>query len=179
MGVDSKGEAGVSQASAWIRRWARHVQTGADMLDLACGSGRNGRHFLALGHPVLFLDIDLSGLTDLQGQPGVELLAADLENGSPWPLGNRQFGVVVATNYLWRPLFPHVIRATAPGGLLLYETFLRGQENHGRPTNPDFLLAENELFERLKDSFHILAFEQGEETEPKPSCRQRIAAVKR
>ncbi len=152
---------------------------GATILDLACGGGRHGRHFLSLGHPVLLLDIDLSGVADLQGQPNVELLAADLENGNPWPLENRQFGAVIVTNYLWRPLFPHLIRATAPGGLLLYETFMRGQEKHGRPGNPDFLLAENELFERLKDSFHILAFEQGEEHEPRPSYRQRIAAVKR
>ncbi len=173
--MDSKGEV----LSAWVRRWAGRAPGGADILDLACGSGRHGRYFLSLGHPVLLLDIDLSGVADLQGQPGVDLLATDLENGAPWPLENRQFGAVIVCNYLWRPLFPHLVRAVAPGGLLLYETFMRGQEKYGRPSNPDFLLAENELFERLKDSFDILAFEQGEETEPKPSCRQRIAAVKR
>lgn len=177
--MDSKGEVVSANVGAWVRRWAGRVSGGAEILDLACGSGRHGRYFLELGHPVLLLDIDLSGVADLQGQPNAELIGVDLENGNPWPLGNRQFGAVIVCNYLWRPLFPHLIRAVAPGGLLLYETFMRGQEKHGRPSNPDFLLAENELFERLKDSFRILAFEQGEETEPKPSFRQRIAAIKR
>lgn len=149
------------------------------MLDLACGGGRHGRLFLSLGHPVSFLDINLSGVADLEGQKAAEFLQADLENGAPWPLPGRSFAAIVVSNYLWRPLFPALLAALAPGGLLLFETFMQGQERFGKPSNPAFLLAENELFDLCREACHILAFEQGEETESKPAFRQRIAAIKR
>jgi SAM-dependent methyltransferase len=173
--VPDKGE----RPSAWITRFSGQVPAEGGILDLACGGGRHGRLFLELGRQVLFLDRDLAGVADLRGGAGAELLQADLENGSPWPLPGRHFAGLVVSNYLWRPLFPHLIGATAPGGLLLYETFMLGQEKFGRPANPDFLLRRDELFECLKADFDILAFEQGEEPGPRPAMRQRIAAVKR
>ncbi|WP_374300124.1 class I SAM-dependent methyltransferase [Ferrovibrio sp.] len=165
--------------SPWIQRFAPLVAADAGaVLDLACGSGRHGRLFLLAGHKTLFLDRDLSGVTDLQGSAGAELLQADIEN-APWPLDGRRFAAIVVTNYLWRPLFPQIIAALQPGGLLLYETFMRGNERFGKPASPDFLLAENELFDRCRDAFDIRAFEQGEDNLPKPAMRQRICAIKR
>lgn len=145
------------------------------VLDLACGGGRHGRLFLDRGHPVTFVDIDLSGVADLRSHPAATLCQADLEN-APWPLAGRRFAGIVVANYLWRPHFPLLIEALAPGGLLLWETFLRGHERYGKPSNPDFLLTPNELFERCKDALDILAFEQGEDSQPRPMRRQRIAA---
>jgi SAM-dependent methyltransferase len=110
------------------------------VLDLACGSGRHGRLFSDRGHPVVFLDQDVDSLADLEAKPGVEIICADLENDSPWPLADRRFAAVVVTNYLHRPLFPDILAAVAPGGWLLYETFAAGNEKYGRPSNPDFLL---------------------------------------
>lgn len=167
-----------SSPSPWIVRFAPLVAAGAPVLDLACGGGRHGRLFLERGHPVTFVDRDLSGVADLRGNAQAALVAADLE-AAPWPLGDRQFAAVVVTNYLWRPLFPALLGALKPRGLLLYETFLRGNERFGKPASPDFLLAENELFERCKDACEILAFEQGEDAVPKPGMRQRICARKR
>jgi SAM-dependent methyltransferase len=54
-------------------------------------------------------------------------------------LGDDYDGIIV-TNYLHRPLLPAIARALAPGGVLIYETFARGNERFGRPRNPDFLL---------------------------------------
>lgn len=165
--------------SHWVLRFAPLVAADAGcVLDLACGSGRHGRLFLANGAPTLFLDRDLSGVEDLRGVAGAELLQADIENG-PWPLAGRRFAAIVVTNYLWRPLFPQIVAALQPGGLLLYETFMRGNERFGKPASPDFLLVENELFDRCRDAFDILAFEQGEDSQPKPAMRQRICAIKR
>lgn len=144
------------------------------MLDLACGSGRHGRLFLERGHPVTFLDRDLAGVADLAGAGGTELLQADIESG-PWPLAGRRFAAVVATNYLWRPLLPQIVAGLQPGGLLIYETFQRGNERFGKPSNPDFLLTPHELIRLCLDAFDIRAFEQGEDAN---SLRQRICAVK-
>jgi len=46
----------------------------------------------------------------------------DLE-GAPWPLQGRRFAGIVVTNYLYRPLFPHLFEALAEDGAFIYETF--------------------------------------------------------
>ena len=51
------------------------------------------------------------------------------------------------TNYLWRPILDELVALLAPGGWLLYETFAVGNEQFGRPTNPDYLLRPGELLE--------------------------------
>jgi SAM-dependent methyltransferase len=164
--------------SAWIVRFAPVVSAGAPVLDLACGQGRHTRFFLARGHPVTAVDIDVSGLEDIAGRPDLEIVRTDLEDGSPWPLPGRRFGAVVVTNYLWRPLFLHIIEAVDAEGLLLYETFALGNEAHGRPTNPDFLLRPAELIERVQGRLQIVAYEQGFVERPRPMVRQRICAVR-
>ena len=49
------------------------------------------------------------------------------------------------TNYLHRPLFPHLRAALASDGVLLYETFAMGNEAFGRPHQSGFLLCRDEL----------------------------------
>lgn len=157
----------------WVARYLDLVPAGAGVLDLACGSGRHGRRCLALGHKVTFLDRDLGGVSDLADR--AELLEADLEN-APWPLAGRQFGAVIVVNYLWRPLLPLIRTAVAPGGLLLYSTFARGQEQLGRPRNPDFLLEPAELLRSAAIGFRVLAYEHLGPDEGQPSVRQSLCA---
>lgn len=159
----------------FIARFAGEVERSAAVLDVAAGGGRHSALFLDLGHPVTAVDIEPSGLAWLAGRPGFERIAADLEK-DPWPCPDRRFGAVVVVNYLWRPLFPALLEAVLPGGLLLYETFAQGNERFGRPANPDFLLRPGELRDQVKDRFAVLAFTEGEEREPRPAVRQRIAA---
>ncbi|WP_341895651.1 class I SAM-dependent methyltransferase [Ferrovibrio terrae] len=167
--------AGSTTPSAWVVRFAPLVTAGGSVLDLACGGGRHGRLFLDRGHPVVFLDRTLAGVVDLKTNPAAELIEADIETG-PWPLGQRQFAALVVTNYLWRPLMQRLIAAIAPGGMLIYETFMQGNERFGKPSNPDFLLMPHELLDWCRETaFDIRAFEQGEEAN---AVRQRICAVK-
>ncbi len=168
---------GPSAPSAWVRRFASLVAPGGAVLDLACGAGRHTRLFLARGHKVTALDRDLSAIADLAGAPGLERVEADLESG-PWPLTGRRYAGVVVANYLWRPLFPALIEALAPEGVLLYETFARGNERFGKPSNPDFLLAPDELLERVRGRLAIVAFEQGLVAAPRPAVIQSLCAVR-
>jgi hypothetical protein len=85
------------------------------------------------------------------------------------------FDGVVVTNYLWRALWPDLLAALAPGGVLIYETFALGQQRFGKPSRPDFLLQPGELL-RVCAGLRVVAFEEGLEAEP-PRCVQRIAAV--
>jgi hypothetical protein len=106
-------------------------------------------------------------------------LLADIENG-PWPLLTdgtpRQFGAVVVTNYLWRPMFPLLLQSLAPGGVLLYETFTAGNETVGKPSRADFLLQPGELL-HLCQGLRVVAFEDGF-LDPPARFVQRVAAVR-
>ena len=161
-------------ASPWVERFADLVPADAPVLDVAAGGGRHSRFFAARKHPVTAVDRDTAAL---QGVSGIEAVAADLENGNPWPLGSRRFGGVIVTNYLHRPILPAIIAAVAPGGVLLYETFAVGNERFGRPTNPDFLLRPGELLEAVWGRLRVIAYEDIETTQPKRALVQRIAAV--
>lgn len=159
----------------------RHLNllpAGGMVLDLACGSGRHARLLAAQGHPVLAVDRDAEALSALADCPGVETLVADLE-GADWPLTGRQFAGVVVTNYLWRPRLPEVCALLASGGVLIYETFMVGNEAYGKPSNPDFLLRSQELRAvAAAAGLREIAFEEGYVATPKPALRQAICAVR-
>src|SRR4051812_14580389 len=169
----------VTPPSSWIARHAHLIPRSGAVLDLAAGSGRHIRHFKGLGYTVVALDRDVSRLGDLTSDAQIEVIAADLEGGGPWPLGERRFAGIVVTNYLHRPLLPAIARALQPGGVLIYETFGIGNERFGKPSNPDFLLREGELLEfARKAKLLVRAYECGEVQEPRPSVLQRIVAVR-
>lgn len=161
--------------SAWVRRFASLVPAGGTVLDLAAGAGRHVKLFCDRGHPVTALDRDTDALMRLPAD-GLEVIAADLESGAPWPLGSRRFAGVIVTNYLHRPLLPAIVGAVAAGGVLIYETFAAGNERFGKPSNPAFLLRPGELLEAVRGRLTVLAYEDLEVDEPRPAMIQRIAA---
>jgi SAM-dependent methyltransferase len=161
-------------ASAWVSRFIPLIRRGGRVLDLAAGRGRHTRVLLESGFTVCAVDRDISALLPLAGT-GCEVRQIDLETGGPWPLGTGYDGIVV-TNYLHRPLLPAIAEALAAGGVLIYETFARGNERFGRPHNPDFLLRSGELLDAFA-MLTVIAFEQGEVSVPRPAVIQRIAAI--
>jgi SAM-dependent methyltransferase len=123
---------------------------------------------------VTALDRDVSSLGEL---PGVEVIRHDLEAGAPFPLADRRFDGIIVTNYLWRPLMSLLPDLLAPAGMLLYETFARGHERFGKPTNPDFLLTSGELLECVRGRLRVVAYEELEIADPRPAKVQRIASI--
>jgi hypothetical protein len=71
-----------------------------------------------------------------------------------------------------------VLEAIEAGGLLLYETFARGNEAYGRPTNPEFLLQPGELIEVVRGRLQIVAYEHGYVDRPRPAVKQRLCAAR-
>lgn len=163
--------------SPWVERFAAQLVPGSTVLDVAAGSGRHTRFFLARGHRVTAIDRDVAALRALaDDEPRLELIAADLETAAGWPLERRRFDGVVVTNYLHRPILSDIIAAVVPGGLLIYETFARGNERFGKPSNPAFLLEPGELLEAVRGRLRVLAYEDIEVSEPRPAMVQRLAA---
>ncbi len=166
-------------ASPWVERFAPLVPAAAPVLDLACGSGRHSRLFLERNHPVLAVDRDLSRLGDLARHTRLETLACDLETGELPAFLARRFGGIVVTNYLHRPLLIPLAAALAPGGILIYETFAKGNERFGKPSNPDFLLDEGELLTVFLGRLKIIAYEDVVVEQPRPAAVQRLCAKAR
>lgn len=157
--------------SEWVARWAPLVVHGP-VLDVAAGGGRHARYFAQRGLEVVAVDREPPSIV------AVTSVKADLEDGSPWPFAGQRFGAVVVTNYLHRPLFENLQACLAQSGVLIYETFMLGNEKFGRPSNPAFLLRPGELLQAFP-GLATVAFEQGTVERPKPAVIQRLCAVRR
>jgi SAM-dependent methyltransferase len=161
--------------SSWVAAWAGLVPAGAPVLDVAAGSGRHAIFFAERGHRVTALERDTSRLPQ---RADLEIVAADLEIEAPWPLPGRRFGAIIVTNYLYRALMPMLLDSLSAGGVLIYETFMQGNERFGKPDNPDFLLKDGELLELVRGRFSVTAYEARMISEPRMAMVQRIAARK-
>lgn len=151
-------------------RWARLIERGP-VLDVACGSGRHASLLAERGLEVVGVD----RVDQVLGE-GIDFVKADLEDGS-WPFAGQRFAGIVVTNYLHRPLLSTLAESLDEGGVLIYETFMLGNERYGRPSNPDFLLRPGELLAAY-GALTIVAFEQGTQERPKKAVVQRICAVR-
>lgn len=165
------------EPSAWVRRFAQLIAAGGTVLDLACGYGRHARFLEDSGWRVVAVDRDAQALAGLVGRAGIRVLQADIENGD-WPCGAQRFAGIVVVNYLHRPLFLQLVDALDEGGVLIYETFMSGNERFGRPSNPEFLLRPDELLDVFGKQLRVVAFEQGEVAQPRPAMLQRLCAVR-
>ena len=155
--------------SPWLVDNADLLPQGGRALDVACGAGRHALLLAAAGFEVTAIDRD-ADVIDRLGQQAerlglqIETEVIDLERddeGAAAPADSRAaaasaapppevlapdtYDLVIVTRYLHRPLFPHLIRSLAPGGTLIYETFLEQQAERGHPKNPAFLLKPGEL----------------------------------
>lgn len=164
-------------ASSWVVRFCELIPPAGRVLDLACGQGRHARMLATRGFRVEALDRDENALRAIDGVPGITARQADIEAG-PWPYYADVFDAIVVTNYLCRPLLPTIVKAIGEGGVLIYETFMTGNEQFGRPSNPAYLLRSGELLDLVRPRMRVVAFEQGRVETPWPAVVQRVCAVR-
>jgi len=144
------------------------------VLDVAAGRGRNALHLAGLGFAVDAVDRDEQALQELAGLvkqrqlTNVNIQTIDLEHEvTPTAaLDNEQYNDryddVLVFFYLYRPLFPALIKALKPGGVLMYETFLVDNHfHHQHPRRKEFCLEHNELL-RLAQGLRVLHYEEGQ-----------------
>ena len=162
--------------SAWVTRFTPLIPRSGRILDLACGSGRHLRQLADRDQPLVGVDVDLSGVNDISRNPGLELHQLDLEQPDT-QLPHASYAGIIVTNSLYRPLLDSLANYLAADGILIYETFALGNEQFGRPRNPDFLLQPNELLNIFSTRLQIIGFEQGYTANPAPAIVQRMCAI--
>jgi len=135
--------------SSWLLANASRLPRAGRCLDLACGKGRHALLLACAGIPVHAIDNDagkLASLAEFAGRLGVPVTAQalDLESDAV-DLGRDAYDAILVFSFLHRPLFPAIVAALKPGGILFYETFLVQQVERGHPKSPEHLLAPGEL----------------------------------
>mgnify|MGYP000418647940 FL=1 len=128
----------------------KNAPSDQNILDLACGEGRNGLFLAQKGLPVTFADHSESALSNISNtlnQTGGchTIWPVDLELPDINPFAGKVFSSALIFRYLHRPIIPFLINAVAPGGIVVYETFTLDNKQFGRPNNPQFLLKQGEL----------------------------------
>jgi SAM-dependent methyltransferase len=165
----------IANPSAWVTRFAPLIRPGGTVLDVACGAGRNARWLARQGWRVEVVDRDEAAISTLRGMDNISARQTDLE-GAPWPYPGCKFDAIVVCRYLHRPLLPLLAESLEESGILIYETYMVGQEQFERPRNPDFLLQPDELLKVYSNRLEVISFEQGIISEPEPAALQRLCA---
>ena len=142
------------------------------VLDVATGRGRHATFLATQGFSVHGIDRNREALEFLDaqaqeaGQLPITTEYVDLETDDLQPpdLGTKMYDVILVFFYLYRPLFPQLLKALKPGGVLLYETFLLENHIHRQhPRRKEFCLETNELLTLLQ-GFQILHYDEGDHT---------------
>lgn len=138
-------------AAAWALREHVHLLPAVgDALDLACGLGANALLMAEHGLRVQAWDFSPVAIERLGEEAGRRGLAVhgEVRDVVAAPPAPASFDVIVVSHFLERGLFPYLIDALRPGGLLFYQTFTTERPEGGStPSNPAFLLKPCELLE--------------------------------
>jgi tellurite methyltransferase len=112
-------------------------------LDIAAGSGRNAIFLAEQGVKVEALDISDKALAGLDKHPNVTPVCVDLD---VFDIPMNRYHLILNIRFLHRRLFPQIIEGLMDGGMLIFETYLIG--NDGAPQGAhrrEFMLRPNEL----------------------------------
>ena len=109
----------------WLKSHSDMLNGKGSALDIASGEGRNAVFVAEKGYETLAVDVSTTGLKKahaLADEKGVTIktCVVDLDN---WKIEQNAFDLILCFNFLDRRIFPAIINALKPGGLIFFETF--------------------------------------------------------
>jgi len=136
--------------------------TGKRVLDIAMGQGADAVYLASRGIGAVGLErsweaIKLAREAMNARSCPMRIVQADA-NQLPFKKGS--FGGVIVFFFLLREIARDITEMLKPGGILIYETFLKRQNEVDRPRNPAFLLDDGELL-GLFPGFTTIFYEEG------------------
>lgn len=129
-----------------LREHAGWLPVRGEALDLACGRGGNALFLARQGLATHAWDYARSALDALSRDAARQglIIHTACRDALASPPAPQSFDVIVVANFLDRRLFPALVQALRPGGLLYYDTWLGPRQGAG-PSSPDFRLRAGEL----------------------------------
>ena len=165
------------EASLFVKKYSSVVD-GLDVLDLACGVGKNSIYLANRGFRVDAVDISKKALDKLKSYATAEIntIEADLDNYTP----SKSYDIIIMSNFLDRELIKRTKSSLNMGGLYIIETYIEDKNNEKKDSNPNFLLKKDELPKIFKDGFKVLEYKTfwNEPYEIYKMKKATIAAVK-
>ncbi len=122
-------------------------------LDLACGLAGNAIFLEKQGFQVDAIDSSSLLIQKLKqyinrNQLNINPILQDIETQ---PLLSSHYDVIVVSYFLSREIFPNIIDALTPGGLLVYQTWSQERVSDKGPKRQAFRLAKGELLTLCKN----------------------------
>lgn len=149
-----------------VRVFAEYIRpqfpAGGCALDLAGGAGRNAIWLAKQGWEITLIDISEAGIEQarLKAGPLASNIHFVVDDLTRFTASQTQFDVVMAFFYLERKIFPEILKAIRPGGLLIYKTLTLEQlKLEDGPRDPAHLLASGELL-RLAEGLRVLHYRE-------------------
>ena len=147
---------------AWA--FSKYIQPllpqGGSALDLAGGAGRHSIWLAKLGWDVTLIDLSETGveLARQNAGPLASHIHCVIDDLTQFRASQTQFDVVMGFFYLEREIFPEIVKAVCPGGVLLYKTYTADQlKLPGGPKDASHLLARGEIL-RLVGGMRVLHY---------------------
>lgn len=150
---------------------------GKNALDIAAGNGRNAIFLARQGFIVDAVDIADKGLAQFAGKhPNIRPVCADLDD---YDIPPNRYDLIVNIKFLNRRLFPYIREGLAPGGVLIFETFLESQyPATDHPRRHDYVLRENELLHAFL-AMQIVCYQESKDEKEADAARlASLVAVK-
>ncbi len=144
---DRYRKAGLPEAARVLAENSHLLPASGEALDLACGLGGNALLLAQAGLRTQAWDVSPVAIARLNASAAGLPLSAVVRDVLAAPPAPSSFDVIVVSRFLARGLCPALLAALRPAGLLFYQTFSRDKVAPGGPSNPDFLLVENELLQ--------------------------------
>jgi tellurite methyltransferase len=137
-------------------------------LDIAAGSGRNAVFLAGQGFKVDALDISDKAVAGLDTHANVMPMCVDLDI---FDISLNRYHLILNIRFLHRRLFPQIIEGLTDGGLLIFETYLIGNDAASQGVHRrEFMLRPNELLHSFL-SLRVIHYQEtvsGDSEEDRP-----------
>jgi SAM-dependent methyltransferase len=137
------------------------VIPGRHVADIAMGNGRDALFLSEKGFFVTGLEGSIEAINITQNtmaQKGLVVYPV-LGDAGKLPYRKSVFDCILVFYFLKREIINEIGSLLKKGGIFMYETFLKRQNDIDRPRNPDYLLDDGELIGYFK-GFELLFYEE-------------------
>ena len=145
-----------------VEEYAPLMDRRRPVVDVAMGQGRDILFLAGLGFCVCGLERSREAIRlarQAAEREGLDVSCV-LGDACALPFKPGSAGTILVFYFLEREIMGRLVRTLAPGGLILYETFLKRQNTIDRPRNPRYLLDDGELLDSFR-GLTLVLYEEG------------------